>query len=147
MKKYRVLINKDNKISGEGGEEVTEYDVLIEELIELSDDTDARCEEKAKEKEKAIEDNRKKALDIRNTAMERFGETRKRKNKEDESPKTSRRSSSASELDKENHRIEREEKAAERMEVQRRLTATQEQFNALLSQQTQILKLLAEKMN
>ena len=156
MKKYRVLINKDKKLSGEGGEEVTEYDVLIEELIELSDDTDAHCEEKAKEKEKAIEDDRKKALDIRNTAMERFGETRKRKNKEeDESPKTSRRSSSDTltflrekmELDKENHRIEREEKAAERMEVQRRQTATQEQFNALLSQQTQILKLLAEKMN
>ena len=54
MKKYRVLINKDKKLSGEGGEEATEYDVLIEELIELSDDTDARCEEKAKEKEKAM---------------------------------------------------------------------------------------------
>ena len=98
-------------------------------MIELSDDTDARCEEKAKEKEKAIEDDRKKGIKYsKHTAMERFGETRKRKNKEeDENPKTSRRSSSDTltflrekmELDKENHRIEREEKAAERMEVQR----------------------------
>ena len=51
------------------------------------------------------------------------------------------------ELDKENHRIEREEKAAERREVQRHQTATQEQFNALLSQQTSNLELLAENMN
>ena len=46
MKKHRIQMNKEKKISGEGGEEVTEFDILVEDLIELSDDTDARSEEK-----------------------------------------------------------------------------------------------------
>ena len=156
MKKHRIQMNKEKKLSGEGGEEVTEFDVLIEELIELSDDTDARSEEKSKEKKNAIEEDRKKALDIRNTAMERFGETRKRKSNddEDESPKHSRRSSSDTltflreklEIDKENRRMEREERVAQRTEAQQQQNIMQQQFNAL-SQQTAILKMLAEKMN
>ena len=95
MKKHRIQMNKAKKLSGVGGEEVTEFDILVEDLIELSDDTDARSEEKLEEKKKSDQEDRKKALDVRNTAMERFGETRKRKsNEEDESPKHCRRSSS-----------------------------------------------------
>nr|XP_047145677.1 uncharacterized protein LOC124818690 [Hydra vulgaris] len=82
-----VLIQKPGKI--------TEYDILVEELIEVSDDTDAQKDEKSQEKKNAVDEDRVKAIDIRNTAMERYGETRKRKalNNEDKSPKTSRRSS------------------------------------------------------
>ncbi|XP_065646459.1 uncharacterized protein LOC136076831 [Hydra vulgaris] len=70
MKKQCVQVNKEKKLSGEGGEEITEYDILVEELIEI------RCSE---ERKNAVDEDRMKALDIRNTAMERFGETRKQK--------------------------------------------------------------------
>ena len=154
MKKHRIHMNKEKKLSGEGGEEVTEFDVLVEGLIEISDDTDARSEEKSKDKKIASEEDRKKAVDIRNTAMERFGETRRRKcDDDDEPPKHSRRSSSDTltflrekmESDKENKRIEREERARERADAQQQQSNMQLQFNALLAQQTEILKMLVEK--
>ena len=157
MKKHRVQANKEKKLSGEGGEEITEYDILVEELIEISDDTDAQKDEKSKEKKNAVDENRMKALDIRNTAMERFGETRKRKalDIEDKSPKSSRRSSSDTltflrekmEVDKENRRIEREERAEARVLAQQQQNNIQNMFNHMLAQQTEILKMLLEKRN
>ena len=77
VKKHRVQANnnnKDKKLSGEGIEKITEYDTLVEELIEIKDDTDARKDEKSQEKKNTVDEDRIKPLDIRNTAMERFGE-------------------------------------------------------------------------
>lgn len=146
-------MNREKKLSGERGEEVTEFGVLIEELIELSDDTDACSEEKAKEKKETTEEDRKKALDIRNTAMECFSETRKR-GVYYYLIDSCRSGSNAltflcekMEVDKEYRRIEKEERSAERTQAQNQQNIMQQQFNALLSQQTQILKMLAEKMN
>nr|XP_047132903.1 uncharacterized protein LOC124811426 [Hydra vulgaris] len=157
MKKHRAQANKEKKLSGEGGKEITEYDILVEELIEVSDDTDAQKDEKSQEKKNAVDEDRVKAIDIRNTAMERYGETRKRKalNNEDKSPKTSRRSSNDTliflrekmEADKENRRIEREERAEARALAQQQQNNIQNMFNHMLAQQTEILKMLLEKTN
>ncbi|XP_065650833.1 uncharacterized protein LOC124818888 isoform X2 [Hydra vulgaris] len=160
MKKHRVQANKEKKLSEQGKkgeEEITEYDILVEELIEISDDTDAQNDEKSKERKNAVDEDRMKALDIRNTAMERFGETRKRKalDIEDKSPKSSRRSSSETltflpekmEVDKENRRIEQEERAEARVLAQQQQNNIQNMFNHMLAQQTEILKMLLEKRN
>ena len=56
MKKHRVQANKDKKLSGECREEITEYDSLVEELFEISDDTDAHKDEKSEEKAEARAD-------------------------------------------------------------------------------------------
>ena len=158
MKKHRTKMNKDKKRTGEGGDEVTEYEVLIEELMQLSDDTDARCDQESNEKETKKDEDRKKALDIRNQALERVGDTRKRHaNSGDENPscsKTPRRSSSDTlnflreriEADKENKILEREEKAEERRQAHNQQMLLQQQFNAILNQQTQMLKLFMDKL-
>nr|XP_047124354.1 uncharacterized protein LOC124807039 [Hydra vulgaris] len=153
MKKHRGQANKEKKLSGEGGEEITKYDTFVEELIEVSDDTDAQKDEKFQEKKKVDED-RVKAIDIRNTAMELYRETRKQKalHNEDKSPKTSRRLSNDSliflrekmEADKENRRTEREERAEARALAQQQKNNIQNMFNHMIAQQTEIFKIIVK---
>ena len=171
MKKHKVLMNKEKKLSGIEGTEPTEYDVLIEELIELSEDTDARIVEETTQKKAAEECDKNKALEMRKVAMERFGETRKRKDEDDESPisekKCRRRTSSDTvaflrekmEMDKENKKVEKEEREERRKEYQdcikifqsqinnqqQQQNALQQQMIAMFSQQTALIKALAEK--
>ena len=54
IKKFKVKINKDKNQTGEGGGEPSEFEVLVEEVINISEDTLQKKEtekEKAKEKE------------------------------------------------------------------------------------------------
>ena len=58
VKKYRPLINKEIQDTGLGGDEPTEHQVLVEEVINISDDTASKAKEAATvagEKEKTIE--------------------------------------------------------------------------------------------
>ena len=53
IKKHRLLINKEKTQTGIGGDEPSEFDVLIKEIINISDDTIQKFEEATKkEKEK-----------------------------------------------------------------------------------------------
>ena len=57
IKKHRLMINKEKTQTGLGGDEPSEFDVLIEEIINISDDTLQKCEEvteKKKEKKSAL---------------------------------------------------------------------------------------------
>lgn len=114
IKKHRPMINKEKTQTGIGGDEPSEFDVLIEEIINISDDTLQKCEE-ATEKEKEKE---KSALEIRKVAMETMGQTANRHKAGEKKERRAKRSSSDTleflnkklEMDKENRRAELEQR-------------------------------------
>ena len=168
MRKYKQKNNAEFKATGLGGDEMTEYDLLLEDLIEQSNDADLRQETESAGKKAANERELAKAKDIRETAMERLSETRKRKKdlEEDDtecgsSSKKSRRSSSDTllflkeklEADKAYKSQDIEEKRNERFEFQQ-LIALQEQqsadnlalFQQQMQQQAQQQQMMQQQM-
>ena len=79
MKKFTAATNKEIRSTGLGGDDITERDVLLEELTALHQDTEKRYAEGQQLKKSNEETERNAALDIRNRAMERHSETKKRK--------------------------------------------------------------------
>jgi len=70
-KKYKVQDNKDRQKTGIGGEELTEFEQLMEEVIGLNDESNTRHIQETNEKKNAISQERDKALETRQLAMER----------------------------------------------------------------------------
>ena len=65
IRQFKVKINKDKNQTGEGGGELSEFELLVEEVLKISEDTLQKKEtekEKAKEKET---NEQNKALEIR----------------------------------------------------------------------------------
>ena len=96
MRKYNAKIRKEVQGTGLGGQELTEYETLLEDLIERYRESELKSEQEVADK-KSIEKDKQTALDIRKTAMEWYGETKKhRKMEGDGQPKEkkSRRPSS-----------------------------------------------------
>ena len=62
--------------------EISELDVLLEELIALEDLSACEKENENEEKNKKAEQDRAKAVDIRKKAMEKLSDTQKRKSQE-----------------------------------------------------------------
>ena len=79
IKKYRTLINKNIQDTEFGGDEPTEFDVLIEEVINISDDTAHKAKEAATEANEKEGNDREAALEVRRVAMEHRAETAERK--------------------------------------------------------------------
>ena len=77
-KKYRARMAREERATGEGGEELTENESLLEELIEIEDETERQMENENEAKNKRIDQERVQALEMRERAMERLGQTRKR---------------------------------------------------------------------
>ena len=77
-RRFKVKISEELKSSGIGGEPQTEYEILLEELVHLSDEAEKRAEIDAKSIKDKANLEKQKALDIRKKAMEKMGETRKR---------------------------------------------------------------------
>ena len=71
-------MNKEVKGSGTAGDEPSEYEILIEDLIQLNDESDLKQESATEEKKNALEIEQQKAIEVRQQAMERIGETKKR---------------------------------------------------------------------
>lgn len=153
IKKFRVKINKEKNQTGEGGGEPSEFDVLVEEIINISEDTEQK---KETEKEQAMEkenDEQNKALEIRQVAMESMGQTRKRNSCEEEVPSTkrSRRSNSDTmeflrqklELDKQNVEADREEKRNQSSLLINLINQQQQ----MMAQQTAIFRELLNNKN
>ena len=154
IKKFKVKINKDKNQTGEGGGEPSEFEVLVEEVINISEDTLQKKEtekEKAKEKET---NEQNKALEIRQVAMETMGQTRKRNSGEEDAhnrQKRSRRSNSEImeflrqkiELDKENLEADREEKRNQNAILMNLINQQQQ----MMAQQTAIFRELLNNKN
>ena len=75
MRKYKAKIRKKVQGTGLGGQELIEYKTLLEDLIERYEESKLKSEEEVADK-KSIEKDKQTALDIRNTAMERYGKLR-----------------------------------------------------------------------
>ena len=153
IKKFKVKINKDKNETGEGGSETSEFEVMVEEIINISEDILQKKEtEKEKAKEETNEQN--KALEIRQVAMETMGQTRKRNSGEEDAhnrEKRSRRSNSEImeflcqkiELDKENLEADREEKRNQNAILMNLINQQQQ----MMDQQTAIFRELLNNKN
>ena len=154
IKKFKVKINKDKNQTGVGGGEPSGFEVLVEEVINISEDTLQKKEtekEKAKEKET---NEQNKALEIRQVAMETMGQTRKRNSGEEDAhnrQKRSRRLNSKImeflrqniELDKENLEADREEKRNQNVILMNLINQQQQ----MMAQQTAIFRELLNNKN
>ena len=77
-KKFRKRITSEQKASGISPE-MSELDVLMEELTGLEDLSDEEKANESEEKNRKTEQDRVKALDMRKKAMEKLSETTSRK--------------------------------------------------------------------
>ena len=75
QRKHKLKNAEEERGTGLGGEELTEGEMLLEELIDIEEETERRVEES--EEKKAAGENRGQALEMRQRALERLGETRK----------------------------------------------------------------------
>lgn len=97
-----ILVNRrkkklraEEKGSGISPDEPTELDELLEQIIALEESSEAEQQEMDREKNQKMENDRKKAEDMRLKAMEKLSDTRKRQsgdNQEDNQSKRPRRS-------------------------------------------------------
>lgn len=77
-KKVKTKLLKEEKESGGGESDLSESEKLVEELIAMSDESDKRSEDQSDAKREAVAKEKKQALEMRERALERLGETRKR---------------------------------------------------------------------
>lgn len=94
-RKYRKRMQDEKKASGIVPE-LSELDKLLEELIELEDLSEEERQNENEDKNKKIEQDQAKAIDVRKKAMEKLSETQKRKAQDEGevTKKKSRRSQS-----------------------------------------------------
>ena len=69
---------KEERPSGGGEVLQSESDTLVEELITLRDESEKKGEDQSEAKREAVVNEKKQALEMRDRALERVGETRKR---------------------------------------------------------------------
>jgi len=74
FRRYKSKTSWELKGSGSGGEELTEYEILIEDMIALSEESDKKAESEAAN----ADTDWQKTLEIRKKAMETMGESKKR---------------------------------------------------------------------
>ena len=65
MRKWKSFENKEKNTSGIGGKKPSEFDVLIEELVALNEESERKSADAKEEKEKSIVDQQSKAIEIR----------------------------------------------------------------------------------
>ena len=64
-KKHKTKMEKEERSTGGGGVDLSEVEILLEELIEIEDDTNQRAEEDYKAKKNNEDEDRAKALEMR----------------------------------------------------------------------------------
>ncbi|XP_028403404.1 UPF0746 protein DDB_G0281095-like [Dendronephthya gigantea] len=119
-KKYCAQMAKEERATGEGGEEMTEYEKLMEELINIEDETDRQMETECAARSQRIENEREQALEMRERAMERLGETKKRVGMTSESGPPQRRRRSGDMMEWLQQRVELEKEERELKQAEKR---------------------------
>ena len=141
VKKYKAKWSKEDKASGISPD-LTEIDEALLDLIERFNESDASRNKEAAEKKSKTEDDLIKAQEIRNTSLETFGESRKRKEEIGEGSQKRSRSSSKDTLSYIKEKSEREfSLRQDELKLKEKELALQAQ-QAQLSQQTQQAQLL-----
>ena len=77
-KKHKAKMGKQERSTGGGGVDLSDIEILLEDLTGIDDDTNQRAEEDNKAKKINQDEDRVKALEMRKRAMESMGETRER---------------------------------------------------------------------
>jgi hypothetical protein len=133
-KKYRTQMAREERATGEGGDELTENEKLLEDLINIEDDTDRQMEIENAERNQRIENERGQALEMRERAMERLGQTKKRVEGTSESgpAQKRRRSGDMMEWLKQRVELEKEEKELKQAVKREHMEAQNNQHMELL---------------
>ena len=77
-RRHKSKTSRELKGSGTSGEELTENEILIEDMIALSEESDKKAESEAENAKANANADRQKALEIRKKAMETMGESKMR---------------------------------------------------------------------
>ena len=77
-RRHKAKNSKELKSIGLGGKEQTEFDILLEEHVELSNESDRRLQEDVENVQEKAKDEKQKAMDIRKQAMETMDQTKTR---------------------------------------------------------------------
>ena len=80
--KVKAKLAKEERASGGGEVLQSESDKLVEELFTLRDESEKKGEDQSEAKREAVVNEKKQALEMRDRALERVGETRKRNEEE-----------------------------------------------------------------
>ncbi|XP_028411545.1 UPF0746 protein DDB_G0281095-like [Dendronephthya gigantea] len=154
-KKYKNKMRKEESSTGGGGDGPNELESLLQDLIEMEEDAEQRVTDENAEKQNTIEADRAKAMEMRQRAMESFGETRERLQENDiHVPKKKRRSNregmhaleKAIEWKQKNDEEERKAKAEERQQQLVMQEAFMRQLEATQQQQTVQFKLTEQQL-
>ena len=86
-KKLKAKLAKEATESGGGEiEEQSELEMLLEQLIELNEESEKKSDEQGEAKKEAAEREKQQALEMRARAMESLGESRKRNEEKEGEP-------------------------------------------------------------
>ena len=137
--KLKAKLAKEKKASGGGKTHQTEVEKLLEDLIEVKEQTERDLTADGNRRARDEEKERAQAVEMRDRAMERFGETRKRGKGEDggkgEKEEKKRRSGSDTvEFLRAKMEAEQEMKEKEREEKKEDRKAEKEKHDLLLHQ-------------
>lgn len=166
-RRHKAKTAKEIRSTGGGGEERSEFEVLVEDLIELNEESEKKAQDQTDTQKEKEKQEKEKALDIRKKAMETMGQTRKRTGSEDKDDevkeKKKRRSRSDTltwlekkgEMDAEWRKIQLEEERAEkkerreerRQEMDLQKKQTEMQMKAQQDQQAQQSMLMQQMIN
>jgi myosin heavy subunit len=138
-KKHKVKMGKQERSTGGGSVDLSELEILLEDLTEIEDDTNQRAEEECREKKISEDEDRVKALEMRKRAMESIGETRERLGKTSSEERKRRSAKKSMEflekaIEKKQKMQEEEKKARE--EERQEQHAVLRQLEANIQQQT-----------
>ena len=77
-RKHKARLAREERATGEGGEELTEKEAFLEELMQVEEETEIQMGEEIVVRKETAEMEKAKGLEMRERAMECYGETRKR---------------------------------------------------------------------
>ena len=77
-RKHKARLAMEERATGEGGEELTEKENLLKELMQIEEEIEIQMEEENVLRKETVEMEKAKGLEMRERAMECLDETRKR---------------------------------------------------------------------
>ena len=78
QRKQKAKPNKDGKATGLGGEEPPEFELLTEEIISISEDTEAKSLQETNHKKEVSDNANNAVLQVKKFALESMGQAKKK---------------------------------------------------------------------
>ena len=155
QRKKKAKLNKDGKATRLGVDEPAKFELLIEEIINISEDTEAKSLQETNHKKEVWDNAKNAALVVKKGWTWKYGSDKKRNFEEDCLKKMKRNSRSNSEtfefsrekleLDKENKKMKYKEKRNQNNLIMARLHQQNQQQMYMQLQILAVMKSLAEK--